>query len=717
MPDSPDLPPLRVFADAATPRRMLDDLFERHSRPRPIAARTRAEWLARRPALRAILRECLGLDPTPERLPLAPHTAGTLERPGYTVARVYWQSWPGVTASGWLYRPRALAGAAPAVLCPHGHWEGGATHPVVQARCIALALMGYVVLAVDSVHVYRYDVGVNPAGVMTWNNMRALDFLQSLPEVDGSRLGCVGASGGGQQTMFLMALDDRVRVAAPVASVSYFRRILMTDGHHCPCNHVPGLVRWTDEPEICALFAPRPLLFLSLSGDWTASFGEQELGEIRNIYWLYGQLDRLAHTRFDGPHDFNQPMREAVYAWFNRWLREIEEPEAAREPELTPEDPAALRALDGPPAGDAGFEGAAAYYIERAAVRPTRIEGRDARRNWQERLRGQLLELLGESSAPPVAAEAVVRAFSRPGVQGFGSNDGKGNGSVGEITGQAVTLRSEPEIRLPALIYSPLEDAEPDPLNTRTAESLVPLPAVILLHPEGKAGWLDGETLSGLARVALAVGARVMLPDVRLRGELAAEWLCNTVLWGRPEAGMAAHDVSRCVDYLWARGDVDRRRVVVVGVGDQGIVALLAAGLDERISAVAADCADTTYRDGGAGLPVIPNLLRLADTPQLAALVAPRPTLLFRVPPERAGFASLRYFDGARRAFQALGAEAALTVRTTTEDPRPAVQAWVEQQLKDEKSMARRERTARTESSEGRKMGKEPGKKKRPQKA
>jgi dienelactone hydrolase len=144
---------------------------------------------------------------------------------------------------------------------------------------------------------------------------------------------------------------------------------------------------------------------------------------------------------------------------------------------------------------------------------------------------------------------------------------------------------------------------------------------------------------------------------------------------------MAAHDVSRCVDYLWARGDVDRRRVIVVGVGDQGIVALLAAGLDERITAVAADCGDTTYRDGGEGLPIIPNLLRLADTPQIAALVAPRPTLLFRVPPDRAGFASLRYFDGARRAFQALGAESSLAIRTTTEDPLPAVEAWLEAQL------------------------------------
>src|SRR2546430_2572598 len=213
-----DPPGVRVFADPATTRRMLDALFERHSLPRPVPVRTRTEWLARRPETRRRLWECLGLDPLPARLPLEPHVSGALERPGHRVERVYWQSWPGVYASGWLYRPRCLDGPAPGVLCPHGHWQGGAVHPVVQSRCIALALKGYVVLAVDSAHVYRYEVGVNPIGVMTWNNMRALDYLQSLAEVDGSRMGCVGASGGGQQTMYLMALDDRVRVAAGAAA-------------------------------------------------------------------------------------------------------------------------------------------------------------------------------------------------------------------------------------------------------------------------------------------------------------------------------------------------------------------------------------------------------------------------------------------------------------------------------------------------------------------
>jgi dienelactone hydrolase len=689
MPRMPNLAGSQVFADPTIPRRMLDALFERHSRPLPISVRTRAEWLARRPETRRRLWECLGLDPVPERLPLEPHVSGTLERPGYRVERLYWQTWPGVCASGWLYRPLSVEAPAPAVLCPHGHWDDGALNPLTQTLCITLALQGYVALTVDSAHVCRYDVGVNPAGVMTWNNTRALDYLQSLPEVDGARIGCAGASGGGQQTMLLMALDDRVRVAAPVAYVSYFRRILMTEGHHCPCNHVPGLLRWMDEPEVCALFAPRPLLFLSLSGDWTAPFGEQELGEIRNIYWLYGQLDRLEHVRFEGPHDFSRPMRERIYTWLNRWLLDAHEPEAAQEPDVVPEEPGVLQALNGPPSAASDPDAVAAYYVERAAFKPARIEGRDLRRRWQEQLRNQITDLLGETIAPPVALLTETQAFACSDVPA----SMKSQSSQIAWTCDAVTLQSEPEIRLPALLYSP-PDTPPttEDLYARTPERLNALPAVVLLHPDGKTGWLERGEPGEPVRFLLMLGARVLLPDLRLRGELAAEWLHNTILWGRPEAGMAAHDLSRCIDYLWSRGDVDRRRVAVLGVGNQGIVALLAAGLDERITAVAADCGNTTYRDGGEGLPVIPNLLRVADTPQLAALAAPRPTMLFRVPPDRAGFASLRYFDGARRAFQSLGAEAALTIRTTTEDPWPAVRAWLERQLTGSEKERRGER-------------------------
>jgi dienelactone hydrolase len=110
-----------------------------------------------------------------------------------------------VYASGWLYLPKT-PGKHPAILNPHGHWENGAMHPVMQSCCIGLAKKGYVALMVDSAHLSpeSFQVGASSIGVMTFNNLRAIDLLETLPEVDSTRIGCVGASGGGQQTMYLI---------------------------------------------------------------------------------------------------------------------------------------------------------------------------------------------------------------------------------------------------------------------------------------------------------------------------------------------------------------------------------------------------------------------------------------------------------------------------------------------------------------------------------
>lgn len=127
---------------------------------------------------------------------------------------------------------------------------------------------------------------------------------------------------------------------------------------------------------------------------------------------------------------------------------------------------------------------------------------------------------------------------------------------------------------------------------------------------------------------------------------------------------MALTDLLACVDWLHGHPDVDPRSIAILGEGDQGVAALLAAGMDERIWLTVADCARTTYRDGGVGLPVIPNILRVADVPQLASLVAPRRLWLYHVPEERVGFSSRRYYDWTRRSYQSLGDQDALSLST-----------------------------------------------------
>lgn len=610
-------PPGDTPRDAPDP---LDAYYARMVDPRPLRALGKQQWLRRRGEVRAGVLRALALDPLPERLPLAAQTGGCLDRDGYRVERLYWQTWPDVWASGWLYLPAEPSPQPrPAVLNPHGHWKDGARHPVVQSRLISLARLGYVALAVDSVHAYDYSVGVTPLTLMTWNNIRALDLLCARHDVDRERLGVAGASGGAQQAMYLMAVDDRIRAAVLAVLVSYFARILMPRGHHCPCNHVPGLMRFTDEPEIAGIAAPRAVLYLTVDGDWTAPFPRHELGELRALYRVWGQPDRLGHRQFPGPHDFHREMREEAYRWFERELRGRRDAGRVAEPPHSVEDPTTLAALDAPPAGDRGTEGILAWYRRRVVAQPPRLEGRDSRRRYQERARQALAELLGE---PPGGTTVTLAAR----VEGPGVSGGV----------MRLSVRSEPEVRVP-LLWAP--------------DGTTPAAAALLLHPGGK----EAALATAAAHCLREAGWSLLAADVRLCGELERDWLHNSLLWGRPEAGMAVTDSRACLQWLLEHEEVSPERVVLVGWGKLGLVALLAAGLDERVSGVIADAGGTTYRDGGEGLPVIPNVLRVGDTPQLASLVAPRPLWLWNVPGDRVGFSSRRYFDWTRRTYQGLG--------------------------------------------------------------
>jgi hypothetical protein len=199
----------------------------------------------------------------------------------------------------------------------------------------------------------------------------------------------------------------------------------------------------------------------------------------------------------------------------------------------------------------------------------------------------------------------------------------------------------------------------------------------IALHPDGKHTALSGPLASALREA----GYSILAPDVRFKGELKREWLHNCLISGRPEAGMAAHDLSTCVDWVWEQEQVEARRLVVIAEGELGIAAMMAAALDERITCVIADCCGTTYRDGGESLPVIPNILRVADVPQIASLIAPRPVWLFNVPGERVGFSSRRYYDWIRRTYQSVGEDPALRISIDAPPPPHELAGWLESRL------------------------------------
>ncbi len=326
-------------------------------------------WEQRKRWLRRQILVCAGLWPEPPRQKLNARVFGKELRDGYSIERVVIETFPGFYLTGNLYRPAPWVPTQnedetrkkqreawkavreqekkPGILCPHGHWRYGRFEPEVHARCKQLARMGAVVFSYDMVGRGDFEpfghrfldeeirlLGFSLFGLQTWNSMRALDFLLSLPDVDPERIACTGASGGGTQTFFLAAIDDRVKVSAPVVMVSQD----MQGG--CYCENADSLRIGTDNAEIAALFAPKPQLFVC-AHDWTWEFPEHGFPQVQAVYSLYGKPDNAEVAIYDFPHNYNRSSRETVYRFLARRLFGVSE-ELTRELPFEPEPKANL---------------------------------------------------------------------------------------------------------------------------------------------------------------------------------------------------------------------------------------------------------------------------------------------------------------------------------------------------------------------------------------
>jgi hypothetical protein len=327
-------------------------------------------WAKRAERVRRQIQVSQGLWPMPARTPLNPIIHGKMDRGDYTVEKVYFESLPGFYVTGNLYRPKDRSGKVPGALSPHGHWSNGRFHDagadgvraeiaqgaerfeeggrsVLQSRCVQLARMGCVAFHYDMIG-YADSVQISQdlahgfskqrpemnnetnwglfspqaeahlqsvMGLQTWNSIRALDFVLSLPEVDPERIVVSGASGGGTQTFILCALDPRPAVAFPAVMVS----TAMQGG--CTCENACGLRIDTGNVEFAALFAPKPLGMTS-ADDWTKEMATKGFPELRRHYTMLGAPDQVMLKRGEHfGHNYNSVSRTAFYGWVNRHFK------------------------------------------------------------------------------------------------------------------------------------------------------------------------------------------------------------------------------------------------------------------------------------------------------------------------------------------------------------------------------------------------------------
>jgi dienelactone hydrolase len=277
----------------------------------------RASWEQRAAMIRQGIIEGMQLGKMPEiRGNFHPVIRKTREMDGYIVENIAIESFPGFYITGNLYRPLKKQETYAAILCPHGHMQDKRLKEDVQIRSAALARMGAIVFAYDMIG-YGESLQVThrmPIALLlqTWNSRRVLEYLLSRPGVDQERIGMTGGSGGGTQTFMLTAIDDRIRVSVPVVQVSahFFGGCICESGMpvHRSDRHQ------TNNVEIAALCAPRPMMLISDGADWTRNTPRVEYPYIQKVYALYDAENRVENVHLPAEkHDYGYSKRVAAY--------------------------------------------------------------------------------------------------------------------------------------------------------------------------------------------------------------------------------------------------------------------------------------------------------------------------------------------------------------------------------------------------------------------
>ena len=633
------------------PLKDLDGYFPFH----PSASPT--EWSQRAERVRRQMLVSLGLWPMPERTPLNAVIHGRIDRGDYTVEKVYFESYPGFYVTGNLYRPRGKSGKVPGVLSPHGHWENGRFYDVgedgvrkeivqgaerfaeggrspLQSRCVQLARMGCVVFHYDMIG-YADSIQIPQSlahgfakqrpemntvenwglfspqaeahlqtvmGLQTWDSMRALDFLLSLPEVDPERIGVTGASGGGTQTFVLCALDPRPTVAFPAVMVS----TAMQGG--CTCENASLLRVDTGNVEFAALFAPKPL-GMTAANDWTKEMPAKGFPELQAHFAMMGAPDRvMLKPLVHFGHNYNYVSRAAMYGWLNQHLKlggkdPIVEEDYHR---LTAAEMSVWDEKHPKPAGGPDFERQLLRDLTAAALKQLQ-PARASLARYREVVGGAVDILIG-------------RNLKDLGEVAFTETKTTDRGGYRETAG---LLRHESRgEELPVLVIHP-----------KTA----PRKTVVWIDEQGKSGLFEGEGLSPAAQKLLAAGAVVIGVDLFEQGEFLKdgkpvtqtrrvnnprEFGGYTLGYNPALFAQRVHDVLTVIKYAKSRPN-HPETLVLAGLGGAGPwVAAAVAQARDVVDAVVVDTGgfrfgkildlrDPNFLPGGAQYWDLPGLIAL----------------------------------------------------------------------------------------------------------
>jgi cephalosporin-C deacetylase-like acetyl esterase len=501
--------------------------------------------------------------------PLNARVTGQIEQPGFVIEKVIFESLPRLYVTANLYRPNR-AGKFPGVLLPLGHWDYG--KPAVQQIAGNLAMKGFVVLTYDplgqgerlQIYDKRYEgslaggsteqhllaggqsalVGQSFARYRIWDAKRALDYLVSRPEVMPDRIGCTGCSGGGTITTYISALDSRIKVAAPACYINSFRLLFSGPTGDSEQTFANFISSGLDLADYIELFAPKPWLISSTSEDFFPLEGARmAYTETSKWYALFNAKDKLKWAIGPGGHGTPLLIREAIYEWMIRWLKDGDGSAAEQDVPRLPEH-ALFATNTGQVADVSGSRDVSDLLSD------------DLKNRRKAGTRAELIETLRKlvdppQHAPTVAATGADISFeTEPGIEVGGTLLAPKPSGGGSVTRKPAVLIVETRRQLPS----------------RAIELANQGNTVLVIVPRGLPATDDGRRFSG-------------------------DWLPNVRAWliGRNLPAMRAHDILNAFQLLAARDDVDPAQIRAEASGIAGIWLLIAAALEPRMASIAVD--------------------------------------------------------------------------------------------------------------------------------
>ncbi|MBU1821396.1 MAG: acetylxylan esterase [Bacteroidetes bacterium] len=305
---------------------------------------TKSDWQKRQALVGQKLAEAMG--PFPAKTPLNPVITGSLERDDFRVEKLYFESRPGYYVTAALFLPKNKPGKLPAILYCSGHSANGFRSDVYQHTILNYVKKGFVVLAFDPIgqgerrqyldtpdkssptkdHSYSgtqaFVSGMSPANYFVWDGIRAVDYLLTRAEVDPARIGITGRSGGGTQTAYLAALDDRILAAAPECFITTTDKLWQANGPQDAEQNLSGfLEKGLDFPDLIEVRAPKPTLLVSTTRDMFPIQGVRDTyAEAKPAFAAYGKAGHLQKVEDDAPHASTPKNREATYTFFQKYL-------------------------------------------------------------------------------------------------------------------------------------------------------------------------------------------------------------------------------------------------------------------------------------------------------------------------------------------------------------------------------------------------------------